>query len=109
MYLDSSPNYTLPSVEEESTLYSPTVDNKVLFSTYSSCTIIKSAISSVGYTQHVPSIKSTSEKYKRAMFAKTNTELSPWKVIRANRKTEARVNVINHILKRIPYDKDLEI
>jgi polyphosphate kinase 2 len=48
-------------------------------------------------------------EYKKAMFLKTNTEISPWKVIRANRKTEARVNVINHILKRIPYDKNLEI
>ncbi|MCL7754411.1 polyphosphate kinase 2 [Polaribacter sp. Z022] len=48
-------------------------------------------------------------EYKKAMFAKTDTELSPWKIIRANRKTEARVNVINHILDRIPYDKNLEI
>jgi len=47
--------------------------------------------------------------YKKAMFSKTNTEQSPWKVIRANRKTEARVNVINHILKQIPYDKDIEV
>jgi polyphosphate kinase 2 len=48
-------------------------------------------------------------EYKNAMFKKTNTENSPWKVIRANRKTEARVNVINHILKNIPYDTSLEI
>ncbi len=48
-------------------------------------------------------------EYKNAMFKKTNTENSPWKIIRANRKTEARVNVINHILDRIPYNKDLEI
>ncbi|SDS08801.1 polyphosphate kinase 2, PA0141 family [Polaribacter sp. KT25b] len=48
-------------------------------------------------------------EYKNAMFAKTNTKISPWKIIRANRKTEARVNVINHILKSIPYDKKLEI
>ncbi len=48
-------------------------------------------------------------EYKKAMFSKTNTKISPWKVIRANRKTEARINVINHILKRIPYDKTLEI
>ena len=41
--------------------------------------------------------------YKKAMFAKTNTATSPWKIIRANRKTEARVNVINHILKSISY------
>jgi polyphosphate kinase 2 len=48
-------------------------------------------------------------EYKDAMFEKTNTEISPWKIIRANRKTAARVNVINHILDRIPYDKDLEV
>ena len=48
-------------------------------------------------------------EYKSAMFEKTNTENSPWKIIRANRKTEARVNAINHILNSIPYNKDLEI
>jgi polyphosphate kinase 2 len=47
--------------------------------------------------------------YKKAMFSKTDTQTSPWKVIRANRKTEARVNVINHILKSIPYDKNTKI
>lgn len=47
--------------------------------------------------------------YKRKMFSKTNTEISPWKVIRANRKTVARVNVINHILESIPYDKNIEV
>lgn len=44
-------------------------------------------------------------EYKRAMFSKTNTLISPWKVIRANRKTMARIDVINHVLKSIPYDK----
>lgn len=48
-------------------------------------------------------------EYKNAMFEKTDTELVPWKIIKANRKTEARVNVINHILNMIPYDKDLKI
>lgn len=48
-------------------------------------------------------------EYKDAMFEKTNTELAPWKIIKANRKTEARVNVINHILDMIPYHKDLKI
>ena len=48
-------------------------------------------------------------EYKNAMFEKTDTELAPWKIIKANRKTEARVNVINHILNMIPYDKDLKI
>jgi len=47
--------------------------------------------------------------YKDAMFKKTDTEKSPWKVIKANRKTEARVNAISHILKNIPYDKNIEI
>ncbi|WP_299124013.1 polyphosphate kinase 2 [uncultured Tenacibaculum sp.] len=48
-------------------------------------------------------------EYKRAMFSKTNTKISPWKVIRANRKTIARINVINHVLKSIPYDKNTEV
>ncbi|GFD77033.1 MULTISPECIES: polyphosphate kinase 2 [Tenacibaculum] len=48
-------------------------------------------------------------EYKKAMFSKTNTEISPWKVIRANRKTIARISVINHILKSIPYDKSIEV
>lgn len=48
-------------------------------------------------------------EYKKAMFSKTNTEISPWKVIRANRKTVARVNVINYILERIPYDKSIKV
>lgn len=48
-------------------------------------------------------------EYKRAMFRKTNTEISPWKVIRANRKTEARINAMNHLLKSIPYDKDIQV
>ncbi|MDG2193917.1 MAG: polyphosphate kinase 2 [Polaribacter sp.] len=47
--------------------------------------------------------------YKKAMFSKTDTELAPWKVIRANRKTEARMNVIDYVLKKIPYDKSIEI
>lgn len=47
--------------------------------------------------------------YKNAMFEKTNTEIAPWKIIKANRKTEARVNAINYILKSIPYNKDVKI
>ncbi|CAM1345695.1 polyphosphate kinase 2 [Tenacibaculum amylolyticum] len=47
--------------------------------------------------------------YKKKMFKKTNTELSPWKIIRANRKTEARITCIEHILDSIPYDKSIEI
>ena len=47
--------------------------------------------------------------YKKKMFKKTNTELSPWKIIKANRKTEARTTCIEHILESIPYDKNLEV
>ena len=48
-------------------------------------------------------------EYKKAMFSRTNSKISPWKIIQANRKTEARVNTINHILKSIPYDKTIKI
>ncbi len=48
-------------------------------------------------------------QYKNQMFEKTNIEKSPWKVIKANRKTEARINAMNHILKSIPYDKEIEV
>lgn len=47
--------------------------------------------------------------YKKTMFEETNTEISPWKIIRANKKTEARINTINYILKRIPYDRNIEV
>ncbi|MCF6212817.1 MAG: polyphosphate kinase 2 [Flavobacteriaceae bacterium] len=47
--------------------------------------------------------------YKKEMFAKTSTQIAPWKVIKANRKTEARVNAIKHILNVIPYDKSIKV
>lgn len=46
--------------------------------------------------------------YKERMFAHTNTEKNPWTILRANRKTTARVAVIKHILKRIPYKEGEE-
>ena len=48
-------------------------------------------------------------KYKRLMFDNTKKGPLSFKVIRANRKTSARINVIQHILKSIPYDKTLEV
>ncbi|MBS9773983.1 MAG: polyphosphate kinase 2 [Tenacibaculum sp.] len=48
-------------------------------------------------------------KYKQAMFDKTDTEFAPWKVIKANRKTDARINAIKYVLSKIPYDKKLKI
>jgi polyphosphate kinase 2 len=47
--------------------------------------------------------------YKAKMFANTALGGLPWKVIRANKKIFARIAAINHILKSIPYDKNLEI
>jgi polyphosphate kinase 2 (PPK2 family) len=48
--------------------------------------------------------------YKNKMFEKTDTELSPWIVIKANRKSKARIEVLQKILEIIPYDaKNLEV
>ena len=41
-------------------------------------------------------------KYKEAMFAKTDTEKCPWIKIEANRKTRARIEAIEHLLKILP-------
>ncbi|MGB0429028.1 MAG: polyphosphate kinase 2 [Bacteroidia bacterium] len=41
-------------------------------------------------------------KYKEAMFAKTDTEKCPWIKIEANRKTKARIEAIEHLLKILP-------
>lgn len=46
--------------------------------------------------------------YKNKMFGVAK-KFIPFKIIRANRKTSARIAVIEHILKTIPYDKDLKI
>ena len=48
--------------------------------------------------------------YKKEMFNKTDTDIAPWEVIKANRKSKARIETIEHILNKIPYDdKDLEV
>ncbi len=47
--------------------------------------------------------------YKRKMFENIKEGELPFKVIIANRKTSARVAVIQHMLKVIPYDKELEV
>jgi len=48
-------------------------------------------------------------KYKRLMFDNTKNGDIPFKVIRANRKTSARIEVIQHILKSIPFDRSLKV
>tara|TARA_R110002073_G_scaffold139232_2_gene289334 strand:- start:108653 stop:109441 length:789 start_codon:yes stop_codon:yes gene_type:complete len=47
--------------------------------------------------------------YKKRMFSNTKDSGIPFKIIRANKKTSARVATIQHILKSIPYDKTLEV
>lgn len=41
--------------------------------------------------------------YKMKMFEVTNTEDAPWTIIDANKKPDARLRAITHILKSIPY------
>jgi polyphosphate kinase 2 len=41
--------------------------------------------------------------YKERMFETTNTEIAPWIVVDANKKSNARLEAITHILKTIPY------
>jgi len=46
--------------------------------------------------------------YSRArdeMFAATDTAWAPWFVVPSDDKKKARLNVIRHILKRVPYEK----
>ncbi|NND80048.1 MAG: polyphosphate kinase 2, partial [Maribacter sp.] len=43
-------------------------------------------------------------KYKEVMLRDTNTDHAPWIIIDANKKTEARIAAIEHILKTIPYN-----
>ena len=45
----------------------------------------------------------TYTKYKERMFEHTNTEKNPWVILKANRKTVARVAVIKHVLDTIRY------
>ena len=40
---------------------------------------------------------------KEAMFASTDTEISPWFVVDSNDKKSARINLISHLLSSLPY------
>ena len=42
-------------------------------------------------------------RYKKVMLEETDTAYAPWVIIEANRKTEARLFAMNHILNTIPY------
>ena len=45
-------------------------------------------------------------KYKRIMFKKTNSVHAPWKIIDANKKSEARLEAIRYILSGVPYSEE---
>lgn len=45
-------------------------------------------------------------KYKEKMFELTHRENAPWVIIDANKKTEARVKALRHILDVIPYEEE---
>jgi polyphosphate kinase 2 len=49
-------------------------------------------------------------KYKEMMFSKTHTTFSPWVIVKANNKKEARLESIRHVLTTFDYDgKDRDI
>lgn len=44
-------------------------------------------------------------EYKKKMFEKTDTDIAPWHIIKANRKVRARIEVIQKLLELIPYQQ----
>jgi polyphosphate kinase 2 len=46
--------------------------------------------------------------YKNKMFAKTDSEHAPWVIIQGNKKLEARLFAINHLLATLPYEDKIE-
>ena len=38
------------------------------------------------------------------MFARTDTDVSPWHVVEADDKRAARLNLISHLLSLVPYE-----
>lgn len=47
---------------------------------------------------------------KEAMFAATDTDLSPWIVVKSNDKKRARINAMRHVLRSFDYeDKDHDV
>jgi len=43
-------------------------------------------------------------EYKEKMLQHTDTDQNPWTILKANRKTTARIKAIEHILSTVPYD-----
>ena len=47
--------------------------------------------------------------YKKKMFNKTSTKLSPWIIINSNNKMIARLNAMRYVLNKIPYEGKSEL
>ena len=47
--------------------------------------------------------------YKAKMFENTPKDGVPWKIIKANRKTSARISSIEYLLSQIPYDRNRDV
>jgi polyphosphate kinase 2 len=47
-------------------------------------------------------------KYRQRMIDETSTARNPWIVIDANRKTDARIAAIQHVLKKVPYKNNFK-
>ena len=43
--------------------------------------------------------------YKEQMFSKTHTSISPWIIIKTNKKKQARLESIRHVLSQFDYDR----
>ena len=60
--------------------------------------------------QHAIELWDLYTEYKEKMFSTTSTDIAPWKVFKANRKSKARVEALEYILEKIPYTvKDPEV
>jgi polyphosphate kinase 2 len=46
--------------------------------------------------------------YKERMFTETHTDLAPWVIVKANKKSSARVRVIKRVLDALPYDEEMK-
>ena len=47
-------------------------------------------------------------EYRQRMFAHTDTALNPWVTFKADRKTQARIKAIEHVLATVPYKVGLK-
>lgn len=48
-------------------------------------------------------------EYKVKMLKHTDTKQNPWTILKANRKTSARIKAIEHVLSVVPYEGKIEL